>query len=101
MNFGLQMAGEISDPGSVVLNHPFHERSIILKDFDSFLDAVIKPVHEIIAAVRFRNPVRGNRFMMKLSMCHPILNQQPFVGFGTRTCGFLRNIMLLILVYLQ
>jgi len=88
------MAGEISDPGSVVLNHPFHERSIILKDFDSFLDAVIKPVHEIIAAVRFRNPVRGIRLMIKLSICHLILNELPFVGFGTRTCRVLMNTML-------
>lgn len=57
------MAHEISDPQSVVLNNPFREKSMILKDFDSFLDAVIKPVHEIVAAVRFRNLVRGTRFI--------------------------------------
>jgi len=62
------MADEISDPQSVVLNHPFRERSMILKGFDSFLDAVIKPVHEIVAAVRFWNLVRGTRFIMSLNM---------------------------------
>lgn len=55
------MADEISDPQSMILSNPFRQKSVILKDFDSFLDSVIKPVHEVVAAVRFRNLVRGAR----------------------------------------
>lgn len=84
------MAHEISDPQSVVFNNPFRERSMILKESDSFLDAVIKPVHEIVAAVMVWNLVWDTRFFMSLNMWRLLFSyiEQNLVGCGTKTYGF-------------
>lgn len=47
--FGVQMAFETYE----LLNNPFNQKSTILKDSETFLDAIIKPVYEVVAAVRF------------------------------------------------
>jgi hypothetical protein len=48
------MADELGDDLRELIGNPFRSKSMILKgEFDSFLDSIIKPVHEIVAAVRF------------------------------------------------
>ena len=51
---GVQMAYELADETRNLIDYPFRNKSTILKDSaDTFLDTIIKPVHEVVAAVRF------------------------------------------------
>lgn len=57
------MAYEICAEGTDSLSkNGFRQKSIILRDSDSFLDAIIKPIHEIVAAVRFRQ--QGSKYQI-------------------------------------